>query len=78
MERGCADFCSAFDKFVKINEKGITQIKEGDLFKIKTDLIILRGTFNYLDKREIVRLRKIVSKNTCVLLFNTFVCDVPK
>ena len=63
----------AFDKFVEINKKGITQIKEKELLKIKTDLVILRGTFNYLDKKEIVRLRKIVSKNNCMLLFNTFI-----
>jgi len=62
-----------YDKFVKINERRVTQIEENNLLKIRTDLIILRGTFNYLNKKEIVRLKKIVLKNRSTLLFNTFI-----
>ncbi len=62
----------AFDKFVKVEEEGIIQIKERELLNISVDMIILRSSFNYLDKKEIANLKKVVLKNKGVLMFNTF------
>ncbi len=60
------------DKFVKVKNKDVKQIGEKDLQKIDVDLIIIRGTFNYLNKIEIINIKKIILKNKCKLIFNTF------
>lgn len=62
----------AFDKFVKLEDKDIIQVKEKDLIKVDADIVIIRGSINYLDKKEIERLKKIIAKNKSILLFNTF------
>lgn len=61
-----------FDKYVKVSDNNVIQIEEKDLISKKVDLIILRGTINYLNKKEIERLKQIVINNKCILLFNTF------
>lgn len=60
-----------FDKFTN-NAKNSIPLKESDLGSVNVDLIIMRGTFNYLTKEEISRLKEIISRNSCVLMFNTF------
>jgi hypothetical protein len=61
-----------FDKYVMVDNPEVIQIDEKDIPSTKVDLVVLRGTINYLNKDEISRLREIIMKNKCILLFNTF------
>ena len=61
-----------FDKYVEVDDSKVIQIRGGDLLDKKVDLVILRGTINYLNKDEIEKLKQVIIKNRCVLLFNTF------
>lgn len=62
----------AFDRYAKVKDKRVIALDEKEITKKKLDLIILRNSFNYLNRKEIGELSILVRKNKCRLIFNTF------
>ncbi len=61
-----------FDRYLKIKNKKVITLNEKEIGKKKLDLIVLRNSFNYLNRKEIKALCSLVRENKCVLIFNTF------